>query len=45
MKRTIQRLLITLGVSGGLIAVAATAAHAGIGITNHSEPVAVDRNG
>jgi hypothetical protein len=41
MQRTFQRLLVTLTVSGGLLAAAATAANAGLTM-NHSEPVAHD---
>ena len=43
MKRILQWLLITVGLGGGLVAVAATAAHAGENL-NHSEPVIDDRN-
>ena len=42
MKRTIQRLLVTVGFSSGVIAVTATAAQAGLPM-NHSEPIARDR--
>ncbi len=38
MKRTLQRLLITLTVSGGLLAATTTVAEAGR-IINHSEPI------
>ena len=41
MKRILQRLVVIVGVSGGLIAAVETAANAGIAI-NHSEPVARD---
>ena len=43
MKLLIQRLLVTVGLSSGIIAVTATAAQAGIGV-NHSEPVARDHH-
>jgi len=39
MKRILQRLVVIVGVSGGLIAAVETAANA----INHSEPVARDR--
>ncbi len=42
MKRTLRRLLITLTLSGGLLAAAATAASATPYNWNHSEPVARD---
>jgi len=42
MKRILQRLVVIVGVSGGLIAAVETAANAGISL-NHSEPVARDR--
>ncbi len=41
VKRTLQRLLVTLTVSGGLLAFINTAAEALSG-ANHSEPVARD---
>ena len=41
MKRTIQRLLVTVGFSSGVFAVTAAAAHACLPI-NHSEPVVRD---
>jgi len=41
VKRTLQRLFVTLTVSGGLLAATETAATAVIGY-NHSEPVAHD---
>ena len=43
MKLLIQRLLVTVGLSSGIIAVSATAAHAGMPI-NHSEPVVRDHH-
>ena len=43
MKLLIQRLLVTVGLSSGIIAISATAAHAGMPI-NHSEPVARDHH-
>ena len=41
MKRILERLVVIVGVSGGLLAAVETAANAGISL-NHSEPVARD---
>ena len=41
MKRILQRLVVIVGVSGGLLAAVETAANARIGL-NHTEPVARD---
>lgn len=41
MKRIIQRLVVILGVSGGLVTAAATLANAKLA-SNHCEPVARD---
>ena len=43
MRRLAQRVLVIVGVSGGLLTVLETAANAGISLGNHSEPVACDR--
>ena len=41
MRRIFQRLVVIVGVSGGLLAAAETAANAGMSI-NHCEPVVRD---
>ena len=41
MKRILQRLVVIVGLSGGLIAAVQTAADARVGL-NHTEPVARD---
>jgi hypothetical protein len=42
MKRILQRVLVVVGVSGGLLAVVETAANAGLMMPNHCEPVVRD---
>jgi hypothetical protein len=44
MKRAVQRLLVTVGFSSGLIAVTASAAQAQLQL-DHSESVVRDRDG
>jgi hypothetical protein len=38
MTRTIKRILVTVGVTAGVLAVTATQASAGLVLQNHSEP-------
>ena len=38
IRRTFKRLLITLGITAGVIATTASQASAGINLSNHSEP-------
>jgi hypothetical protein len=37
-RKTIRRILVTLGVTAGFLAATATHASAGINLANHSEP-------